>query len=79
MPTTSMANVRACKSSHASMKGSWCKLVKQHWCQKLEVKSTSEWVDVRTCKNSQATPTMSKAKGRIHLSEFMQKLVKTFK
>jgi hypothetical protein len=42
MPTTSMANVRTCKSSHASMKGSWCKPVKQHWCQKPEVKSTSE-------------------------------------
>jgi hypothetical protein len=79
MATTSMVSVGVCKSSHATMSGNRCKLVKQHWCQKLEAKSTSEGVDVRTCKNSQATPTMLKAKGRIHLSELMQELVKTLK
>jgi hypothetical protein len=79
MATTSMVNVRTCKNSHATMSGNRCKPVKQHQCQKLEAKSTSEGVDVRTYKNFQTTPTMLKAKGRIHLSELMQELVKTLK
>lgn len=79
MATTSMVSARACKSFHATMQRNWCKPVKQHWCQKPKAKSTSEWVDVRTCKNSQATPTMLKAKGRINLSKLMQELVKTLK
>jgi hypothetical protein len=61
------------------MSGNRRKPIKQHRCQKPEAKSTSEGVDVRTCKNSQATPTMLKAKGRIHLSELMQEVVKTLK
>jgi hypothetical protein len=34
---------------------------------------------VGTCKNSQATPIMSKAINRIHLSELMHELIKTCK
>lgn len=70
------------KLSHNNMEASWCKVFKQDWCQKPKAKSIGEQVDgglARTCKEYQETPTMLKAKIRIHLNELMHELAKTCK
>jgi hypothetical protein len=65
MATTLMVYTRVCKSSLATIKGNQCKAFKQHQRQKPKIKSIIEQVDVGTCKNSQATPMMLKARSRM--------------